>query len=619
VTNGEPPQNRPAPAASGTLAKTPFVHLLLYAVDKKLGGTIEVVTPDKRTASVLFVGGEPAKARASEPVSYLGQVLVDLGHLSPSALELSLDELADIRLNDEILHGQLLLSKGLVEAHELEAGLREQLARQLRYVAAMPPETTYAYYDRFDALDGWGGEHTRGADPLPMMWSLLRESPPRGHVDAALGRVAASTLRIAKTASLDRLALGPGERQAVDQLRSRPTTVSEFPRVSGLAEHDARLLTYLLLVTKQVDVLSSSHSLRAPAPARSSVSPSLSPNIQTISPSIQPAASRSLQPGASPSLRPPATPSLQPGASPSIQPRTPVPPSPPTAISKSLFPPGASRSKPPPGMATELSERWKAIVERARTIERADYFNMLELARDATREDAEEAFFALAKKWHPDRLPPELTPVRDACSRVFARMSEAHATLINDEKRTRYMRLLADGSGSPEMQETVARVIEAATDFQKAEVCLKRNDLEQAESLCRKAVKADGTQPDYQAMLAWLISLKRENQTAEKVAESIQMLDRAVQLSDRCEKAYFYRGMLNKRLARHEAAMRDFRRTVELNPHNIDAAREVRLHNMRGGVRRSSTPPGALTRPTLAPKAGKPDEKAGILGRFFKK
>ena len=90
---GDPPQHRPAAAASGTLAKTPFVHLLIYALDKRLGGTIEVIAPDKRTAAVLFVGGEPAKVRASEPVSYLGQVLVDLGYLSPTALALSLDEL----------------------------------------------------------------------------------------------------------------------------------------------------------------------------------------------------------------------------------------------------------------------------------------------------------------------------------------------------------------------------------------------------------------------------------------------------------------------------------------------------------------------------------------------
>jgi tetratricopeptide (TPR) repeat protein len=583
---GDPPQERPAPAASGTLAKTPFVHLLIYAADKKLGGTIEVIGPDKRAASVLFVGGQPAKVRTSEPVSLLGEVLVDLGHLSPSALELSLDELADIRSSGQVLHGQMLVSKGIVEAEELDAALREQLSRRLQYIASMPGEASYAYYDHFDALDGWGGTSARGVDPMPMLWTILRQSALGPHLDTALNRVAASSLRIAKGANLPRLALAKEHEQAVELLRARPLTVAEFPRVSGLPEREARMLTYLLLVTKQLEVVSASPSMRP---------------ITTPGQSM-PAVGRPTPP---------------PTASPSGLPGTPVPPSPRGAVSKSLFPPGSSRSKPPPGMPLELAERWKAIVDRARTIDRADYFNMLELARDSTPEEAEDAFYAMAKRWHPDRLPLELGPVREACSRVFSRMSEAHATLTDGEKRARYMRLLDDGSGSPEMQETVARVVEAATDFQKAEICFKRSDLEQAEALCRKATKLDATQPDYLALLAWLISLKRDNQAPEKIAECIQMLDRAVQLSDRCERAYLYRGMLYKRVNRHESAMRDFRRVVELNPQNIDAAREVRLHNMRGGTTRRSTPPGAQ-RSTQAPGPGKPEEK-GILGRFFKK
>src|SRR6202012_540816 len=112
---------------------------------------------------------------------------------------------------------------------------------------------------------------------------------------------------------------------------------------------------------------------------------------------------------------------------------------------------------------------------------------------------------------------------------------------------------------------------------------------------------------------AWLIALKRDNQAPEKLAECIQMLDRAIQLSDRCERAYPYRGMLYKRVNRTESAMRDFRRVVELNPNNIDAARELRLHNMRGGPRRS-TPPGTQ-RSTMAPKSGKSEDGKGILGR----
>ena len=278
------------------------------------------------------------------------------------------------------------------------------------------------------------------------------------------------------------------------------------------------------------------------------------------------------------------------------------------------------RSKPPPGLTGDLAERWAAIVDRARTIDKSDYFDMLDLARDATKEEANLSFFALVKKWHPDRLPPELFPVKEACSRVFARMSEAHATLTDDERRAHYMRLLKGGSGTPEMQDAVAKVVEAAADFQKAEVCFKRNDLTQAETLCRKALKADPTQAEYHAMLAWLISLKRENQTPEKAVESIHMLDKAISMNDRCEKAYFWRGMLNKRVGKPEAAYRDFRKAVDLNEHNIDAAREVRLHNMRGGPRSRSSSPPSVTRSSPVPaKPSKADEKSGLLGRFFKK
>jgi tetratricopeptide (TPR) repeat protein len=281
-------------------------------------------------------------------------------------------------------------------------------------------------------------------------------------------------------------------------------------------------------------------------------------------------------------------------------------------------PPPRKPPSAPPGLSAELAERWADIVDRAARIDRNDYFAILDIARDASAAEVQTAFLALAKRWHPDRLPPELAPIRDVCSRVFARMNEAHATLADEERRKRYMRLLADGSGSPEMQEQVAKIVEAASRFQKAEVCFKRQDYEQAELLCRKALKADPTQPDYHAMRAWLLSLKPENQAPEKVVECIQALDAAVAISDRCERAFFWRGMLHKRLGKVALAQRDFKRTIELNPRNIDAAREVRLHQMRGGAHADER------RPIPSPLPGKPtkaDEsgKQGLLGRLFKK
>ena len=577
--------NRPALAANGTLAKTPLVHLLLYVHGKKLSGTIDLVTVDKSgTAAILFQGGEPAKVRASAPVAYLGAVLRELGYLTDQQLTRSLSDLQAAKAKGPALHGQLLLEQRIIDRAKLEDGMRTQLTRKLAHIALMPPTTMYGFYDGFDGLRGWGMESEQGFDPMPMLWGILRASPPMDHVIAGLARMGSAQLRLSKEADLGRFGLAERERAAIEILRTHPMRIADLAASGGLPEQEVQLLSYLMLATKQVEIVRAGDAPSSPSIA-----------AQRSRASIEIGAVGGPSKGSRPSFAAAARPPLTVGP-------------------------------PPPTLAPELAARWQEIVERAGTIDRADYFTMLLVARDAKHDEIEAAFFALAKKWHPDRLPPELAPVRDACSRVFARMSEARSTLADDEKRSRYMGLLADGSGSPESQDAVAKVIEAATDFQKAEVCFKRNDLGQAETWCKKAAAADPTQAGYHALLAWLIALKPENQSPEKTAECIKMLDRAIALNKRSEYAHYWRGMLYKRIGKNDAALKDFKLVTEVNPRNIDAARELRLHHMRGGgggtSSRSTPPSRTSTRPGQGsgpPPKDQDAAKPGLLNRLFKK
>ncbi|MDP9037558.1 MAG: DnaJ domain-containing protein [Myxococcota bacterium] len=577
---GDPSTPRPTPAASGTLAKTPFVHLLLYALDKKLGGSVELKAPQgDRSAVVLFIEGHPAKVRTSEAVAYLGQVLHELGRVTEEQLTRSLAELAASKAQRPTLHGELLLERGVIDASMLEEALAEQLARKLRYIAALPSETTFAYYEGFDALETWGAPVARGVDPMPLLWPLLREHAPWEHVQAALARVTASPLRLGRGADVARMRLGQEEAAAAELLRTHPVRASELGKAAHLNERTAQLLAYLLLVTKQVDVLP---ALEPKAPLTSKAAPASASAVAS--------SERSVAAMAAPARAVKAT---------------------------AVRAKAASVPHIPSTLNADATERWNEIVGRAATIDRVDYFTMLDIARDANGETIRLAFFALAKRWHPDRLPLELAPLRDACSRVFSRMSEAHATLSDEKQRARYMKLLADGSGTPEMQETVAKVVEAATDFQKAEVFFRKNDLVQAEAYCRRALEADSTQASYLALLAWLVAMKPENQSPEKMAHCIQMLDRAIALNERLEKGHFWRGMLYKRLGRIEIAMRDFKRAAEINPRNIDAARELRLFHMRGGHIVGSPPDPKEVSPEPV-KAEEP-KKPHLLSRLFKK
>src|ERR1039458_1776901 len=112
-------ENRPAPTANGALAKTPLVHLLLYMLDKRLSGTLELLAPDQRSATVVFVAGQPAKVRRSEPVAYLGRVLHELGFVTEEQLTRSLADLAKQKAVGRRLHGELLMAQGLVDEAKL--------------------------------------------------------------------------------------------------------------------------------------------------------------------------------------------------------------------------------------------------------------------------------------------------------------------------------------------------------------------------------------------------------------------------------------------------------------------------------------------------------------------
>lgn len=636
------PSERPGPAAQGRLSKTPVVNLLLYAHDRKLNGTIELAAPGA-TASILFIDGQPAKVRTSEPVMYLGRVLLELGFINDARLNSSLLEMSRTRR----LHGRILIDEGAITDDQLMRALEEQLRRKLHHIFTFPSDTTFAYYDSFDALHAYGGDEIVAADPLPLVWAAIREAPPWEHVSAALTRVATTPLRMSRKAEIERFGFDARELQLVELLRARPMKVSELAALEILRPRDAQLLAYCLVVTKQVSVVQERASMpppplsaggesagRVPVSAPAGVNPvsfamRAADARASVAPPLPPPSTRSLASAAPISSRTPSSSRapIAPAVASPAPPQSPTPP--PPFVVQTPSPP-----TPSPGLSEaqlaqlepEMRARRDEILERAKYIDREDYFQMLDVSREATPDEVKSAFFKLAKLWHPDRLPIAISDVRDACSRVFGRMGEAHATLTDAKKRENYMKLISEGGATPEAQATIAAVVEAATAFQKAEVFMKRNDFVQAEQMARKASEGDPEQPDYIALLAWLEALKPENQSQAATLAAIGKLGKAIKISEKCERAYFYRGLLFKRSGEHHLAVRDFRKAAELNPRNIDAVREVRLHEMRSqkgslpppSTRKKSDPPNRRGSAS-PPKRPEPEKSGGIFGKLFKK
>jgi tetratricopeptide (TPR) repeat protein len=267
----------------------------------------------------------------------------------------------------------------------------------------------------------------------------------------------------------------------------------------------------------------------------------------------------------------------------------------------------AGRNGPPPHLSKELQHRWQEIELRDKRIDGENFFEMLGVDEKATEPQIQAAYFKLAKAWHPDRLPPELNDLRGIVSKIFTKFNEAYAVLNDAPKRFEYAKNLAQGStGSDAEMEEVQRVVDAAIEFQKAEVLLKKNDLGQAEAYAKRASAADPAQVEYRCVLAWIQAMRRgdppavpEGKTSSFYDDIIATFDDILKTDAMFERCLYYRGVLLKRTGREERAIRDFRMVVQLNPKNIDAVREVRLFQMRRDKKRK--------------------DEAGLIGKIFKK
>jgi hypothetical protein len=656
------PVDTPPPTAQGTLAKTPFPHLLVYTLERRLTGSIELRSANASAALILVHEGLPCKVRLADPVAYLGVVLHEMGLITDEQLNESLARMAAERR----LHGQILLEMGAITQDGLLEGLRMQVVKKLEHLFSLPPDTVFNYYDGFDGLAGYGGEELAGVDSLPLVWAAIRQEPSWEHVHQALSRVDRAAMRLATTAQIERFKFTKQETTAAEMMRSRPVRLHELTSSKALSPSAAQLLVYCLMITKQIELVEAP-SMRPPGagatPAYGSVvrpsgqqqavaqaqafarvqlskqtrnAPPAAPadiveerstelNFDPRRATPYPPPAVNLPPSAR-SDAPPASvrgmeaapqsspPSQRLASAPPASQRTPsvsaIPAAPPSSSRIPPAPPSSSRMSVPPAEVAAFRER---IVKRAEEIDRLDYFQMLGIAKDAPTTEVQKAFFALAKTWHPDKLPQELMDVKDQCSKVFARLSEAHNTLTDPQKRQKYMQLVKEGGATPDEQAQVADVLEAVSEFQKAEFFIKRNDWAKAEEHVRRAYKLDSGQPDYIAALAWIEALKPENQSEEQTSKRIAMLDEAIKINANCAKAYFYRGMLLKRIDKMPAAYKDFKKAVELDEHNIDAAREVRLYNMR------KQPGGSIPPSMRGSQQPPPPKGGGLFGKLFKK
>ncbi|MDB4974910.1 MAG: heat shock protein DnaJ domain protein [Myxococcaceae bacterium] len=545
------------------MAKTPFAHLLLYVRARELSGT-------------LAIWPEPHGGKSGQ---------------------------------DRILFeaGELLAMRPVEPAKTLYAALMPLFARE-----AAP----YGFYEGHNLL-GQTGFLQEPVDINTLLSRGLRVHVNEAFMDSVLERVRGRTLRLRDGAPLDRLELNPRELSWIEPLRSGTATLDTLIGSGVLPERDAKRALYLLTLVRAIEAAEGKGSIPAvemdsfppqpddegklvrgtlgdaPGPLVSSDrrptgAPTISPPMRTVSAPAAPASS----PGTA--ARSGAEPRVSGVAKTSVVEQT-HSPEPANQNDRSPSAPPA-----PLGLSSADEARWNELTQLYARIDALHHYDLLQVPRTATPQELETSYYALVKKFHPDRLPLSLAPLLRAAQVLFERLTEAHETLSNPQLRADYDKAVAGGGGTREADRTMRNVLESALEFQKAEVLVRRREYTQAMQLLRSAIAKTPDEADYHALYAWILHLTNPSLPAP-LDDMLRSLDRALKSNPRHERAHYYRGVILKRLKRDNEAVRHFKAAAELNPHNVDAAREVRLAVMR---RDSKPPPGG---------------QGNVLSRLFKK
>ena len=177
-----------------------------------------------------------------------------------------------------------------------------------------------------------------------------------------------------------------------------------------------------------------------------------------------------------------------------------------------------------------------------------DYYEILQVSRDATTEEIKRSFRKLARKYHPD-----LHPHNPEAQGRFREIYQAYETLSDAQQRLQYNQQLTGHHQQFSTQESSPK------DFyvQGIEQALKQ-DYQRAVALYSQAIKL---KPDF--LEAYLKRCEAHYHLGDTrgVLEDCQQI---LQLDNRNGQAYYYRGRVRYRLGYSQSAIEAYGQAIEM-------------------------------------------------------
>jgi DNA-binding response OmpR family regulator/curved DNA-binding protein CbpA len=584
-------------SVKGDFEKRSFAEVLAEIFRWRATGAL-LLKRDKVKKIVFFKDGVPQSIKSNSLSECLGRVMVDEKMISMTECEESLKRMKSSKRQQ----GTVLIEMGCISPHNLQYALQTQMQKKLFDIfgwdtgefqfnpTAEPPpdvinlgmttaqiihEGVRRYYDE-RRLRRWFGNGVEAMyvhpsdQPLYVLQDAGLGEDERALLQAVDGHKTVATLRALALFNLletDRLLFAMKCAQMIE-LREKPASGKPKPNIARLAEVGPR-----------------------PPPLPPQPQPSLGgppPLPGKLSFPAPPPPGRA-KPGAPPPFgaKAPALPMPWPDAKPSQRFKGPPPPPPdddashdkptvrnPPRRGESLIPELSGPMQSP--LANGESGQREKLASKMSAMRKMDYFEILGLAKNATREDVKRAYFGLAKEYHPDKqVGSASAEVRTLAQQVYDLISQAHDVLSDPTERARYEKGLKGGA-KPQQGDEVGKILAAEGKFQKGEEMMRRRDFAAAHQLFKDAVTLYAEEGEFHAWLGWS-QFQLDPNNKGSVAQAEERIERAIVLNPRLDKSYLFLGYINKAEGRPDKAEKLFEKAIQANPDCTEALRELRL------------------------------------------
>ncbi|HXX80358.1 MAG TPA: DnaJ domain-containing protein, partial [Thermodesulfovibrionales bacterium] len=168
---------------------------------------------------------------------------------------------------------------------------------------------------------------------------------------------------------------------------------------------------------------------------------------------------------------------------------------------------------------TVNSELKKTIARMHQRYATLGYYDVLGVKDYAPLPDIKKAFYALAKKFHPDvHFQLEDDSMQDKLNDIFSYLCEAYATLSNPSKRKQYDQSL---TLTPTRQ--ISKQEKAKGKYEEGKTALERGNYSRAELLFDEAIYLDSAKADYHYFYGLaLMKLKRFKDAKKAIVNALE-------------------------------------------------------------------------------------------------